>query len=121
MAPQTAYQIIHDELMLDGNARLNAATFVTTRMEPEARVLMAECADKNMIDKDEYRQTAELERRCVAMLAHLWGANDAVGGMATGCSTTGSSEPACWAAWPSSGAGVSAGGPPAWAPTRRTW
>ena len=60
-----AYQIIHDELMLDGNARLNVATFVSTWMEPQAEKLMAECLDKNMIDKDEYPQTAELEMRCV--------------------------------------------------------
>ncbi len=65
MPADSAYQIVHDELMLDGNARLNLATFVTTWMEPAARALMAECLDKNMIDKDEYPQTAELERRCV--------------------------------------------------------
>src|SRR5690606_40662905 len=52
MAPATAYQLVHDELMLDGNARLNLATFVTTWMEPEAGRLMGECRDKNMIDKD---------------------------------------------------------------------
>ena len=85
-----AYQLIHDELLLDGSARLNLATFVTTWMEPQARALMAECVDKNMIDKDEYPQTAELERRCVAMLADLWNAPDPE--QATGCSTTGSSE-----------------------------
>jgi glutamate decarboxylase len=92
MAPDTAYQIVHDELMLDGNARLNLATFVTTWMEPAARVLMAECLDKNMVDKDEYPQTAELERRCVAMLARLWNASHDEA--AVGCSTTGSSEAA---------------------------
>ena len=85
-----AYQLIHDELLLDGSARLNLATFVTTWMEPQAGRLMAECVDKNMIDKDEYPQTAELERRCVAILADLWNAPD--GQSATGCSTTGSSE-----------------------------
>jgi glutamate decarboxylase len=85
-----AYQLVHDELMLDGNARLNLATFVTTWMEPQADKLMAECADKNMIDKDEYPQTAELERRCVTILAGLWHAPDPQG--AIGCSTTGSSE-----------------------------
>ncbi|MGA3353341.1 MAG: glutamate decarboxylase [Acidimicrobiales bacterium] len=89
MPPRTAFQIIHDELMLDGNARLNLATFVTTWMEPEAELLMAECASKNMIDKDEYPQTAEMERRCVNILARLWHAE---GSSATGCSTTGSSE-----------------------------
>jgi glutamate decarboxylase len=93
MAPDLAYQIIHDELMLDGNARMNVATFVSTWMEPQAERLMAECADKNMIDKDEYPQTAEIERRCVNILADLWNA-PASAGEATGCSTTGSSEAA---------------------------
>jgi glutamate decarboxylase len=92
MPPDIAYQIIHDELMLDGNARMNLATFVTTWMEPQAEKLMSECFDKNMIDKDEYPQTAEIERRCVNILARLWHAPEA--GEATGCSTTGSSEAA---------------------------
>ncbi|MFE6690713.1 glutamate decarboxylase [Streptomyces sp. NPDC057743] len=90
LAPHAAYQFVHDELMLDGNARLNLATFVTTWMEPQADVLLAECRDKNMIDKDEYPRTAELERRCVAMLADLWHAPDP--SATIGCSTTGSSE-----------------------------
>jgi len=90
MPAETAYRIIHDELLLDGNAMLNLATFVTTWMEPEADRLMAECADKNMIDKDEYPQTAELERRCVNILADLWHAPAGAAGV--GCSTTGSSE-----------------------------
>ena len=90
MDAATAYQIVHDELMLDGNARLNLATFVTTWMDDHARRLMAACTDKNMIDKDEYPQTAELERRCVAMLAHLWHAP--ANADPVGCSTTGSSE-----------------------------
>ncbi|MFD3796109.1 glutamate decarboxylase [Streptomyces californicus] len=90
LPPLTAYRLVHDELMLDGNSRLNLATFVTTWMEPQADVLMSECRDKNMIDKDEYPRTAELERRCVAMLADLWNAPDPQ--TAVGCSTTGSSE-----------------------------
>src|SRR5262247_3596830 len=65
ISADVAYQIVHDELMLDGNARMNLATFVTTWMEPQAERLMAECFDKNMIDKDEYPQTAALEARCV--------------------------------------------------------
>ena len=36
MPEQVAYQIVHDELLLDGSARLNLATFVTTWMEPQA-------------------------------------------------------------------------------------
>jgi glutamate decarboxylase len=99
MLPDTALQTVRDELILDGNARLNLATFVTTWMEPQAQRLMAECFDKNMIDKDEYPQTAELERRCVNILAELWHAPGCEPGpdghaLATGvgCSTTGSSE-----------------------------
>jgi glutamate decarboxylase len=88
-APRVAYQLVHDELLLDGNPRLNLATFVTTWMEPEARALIDACLDRNLVDKDEYPQTAELERRCVSMLAGLWGADPLD---ATGCSTTGSSE-----------------------------
>jgi glutamate decarboxylase len=99
MLPDTALQAVRDELILDGNARLNLATFVTTWMEPQAQQLMAECFDKNMIDKDEYPQTAELERRCVNILADLWHAPTVAAGTdgqaaasAVGCSTTGSSE-----------------------------
>jgi glutamate decarboxylase len=88
----TAWQLVHDELMLDGRSRLNLATFVTTWMEPQAGLLMAECVDKNMIDKDEYPQTAEFERRCVNILADLWHAPDPAD--LIGCSTTGSSEAA---------------------------
>lgn len=92
MAPDVAYSLIHDELILDGNSRLNLATFVTTWMEPEARKLMAETFDKNMIDKDEYPQTAEIEKRCVNILARLWNASAAQ--EAVGTSTLGSSEAA---------------------------
>jgi glutamate decarboxylase len=87
---EAAYDLISSELLLDGSARLNLATFVTTSMPERAARLMAETADKNMIDKDEYPQTAEIERRCVNMIAHLW--NAPPNEEATGCSTTGSSE-----------------------------
>ena len=72
MLPQTAYQIVMDEVMLDGNARFNLATFVTTWMDEEADRLYAATFDKNMVDKDEYPQTAEIEARCVRMLGDLW-------------------------------------------------
>ncbi|MGH3793748.1 MAG: glutamate decarboxylase [Pseudonocardiaceae bacterium] len=88
--PQAVYRLVHDELLLDGSSRLNLATFVTTWMEPEAEKLMAEAFDKNMIDKDEYPQTAEIERRCVNMVAHLF--NAPADGSAVGVSTIGSSE-----------------------------
>ena len=76
---------------LDGNARFNLATFVTTWMDEEADRIYAATFDKNMIDKDEYPQTAEIEARCVRMLADLWNAPRR-GGRASGTSTTGSSE-----------------------------
>jgi glutamate decarboxylase len=90
MTPANAYQLIHDELMLDGNARLNLATFVTTWMEPEAEKLMAETFDKNMIDKDEYPQTAAIEERCINMVARLF--NSPEHEQAVGASAIGSSE-----------------------------
>jgi glutamate decarboxylase len=87
-----AYAVVRDELMLDGNSRMNLATFCQTWVEPEVHKLMDEAIDKNMIDKDEYPQTAEIENRCVQMLADLWHAPEAASTM--GCSTTGSSEAA---------------------------
>lgn len=90
MLPQTAYQIIHDEAILDGNARLNLATFVSTWMEDEAKRLYAEAFDKNMIDKDEYPATAAIEERCWRILADLWHVPDADNTIGT--SAIGSSE-----------------------------
>lgn len=90
--PETAYQIVHDEAMLDGNARMNLATFVSTWMDDEARRLYAETYDKNMIDKDEYPQTAAIEERCWRIIADLWHCPDI--DAAVGTSTIGSSEAA---------------------------
>ena len=89
---EVTYDLLRNELLLDGSARLNLATFVTTWMPPRAGILMAETADKNIVDKDEYPQTAEIERRCVNMIGRLWHAPG--GGDVTGTSTTGSSEAA---------------------------
>jgi glutamate decarboxylase len=88
MHPDTAYQLVHDEVMLDGNSRLNLATFVGTWMEPQAAALYADTYDKNMIDKDEYPATAAIEERCVRILADLWHAP----GETIGTSAIGSSE-----------------------------
>ncbi|MGN8024681.1 glutamate decarboxylase [Microbacterium sp. 22242] len=90
MDPLTAYHVVSDETMLDGNARLNLATFVTTWMDEEAQRLYAEAVDKNMIDKDEYPQTAAIETYCQRMIAELWHAPDPASAPAT--STIGSSE-----------------------------
>jgi glutamate decarboxylase len=89
---EAAYEGITSQLLLDGQARLNLATFVTTWMPSSGARLMAETADKNIIDKDEYPMTAEIEARCVNILADLWGSPERES--ATGCSTTGSSEAA---------------------------
>ena len=95
LAADVAYNIIHDELMLDGNARLNLATFVTTWMEPQAEKLMAESFDKNMIDKDEYPFTAMIEERCINIVTRLFNAPET----GVGASAIGSSEAVMLAAW----------------------
>jgi glutamate decarboxylase len=88
--PEIAFQVIQDELLLDGNARQNLATFCQTWEEPQVHKLMDLSIDKNLMDKDEYPQSAELERRCVHMLADLWNAPDAAN--TVGASSIGSSE-----------------------------
>jgi len=88
--PPIVYQLIHDELLLDGNARQNLATFCQTWEEPQVHQLMDLAIDKNLMDKDEYPQTADLERRCTRMLADLWHAPDPE--HTAGTSTVGSSE-----------------------------
>jgi glutamate decarboxylase len=94
--PRHTHRLIRDELLVEGNARLNLATFTQTWIEREAVDLLVETYDKNMIDKDEYPQTAEIERRCVNIIAALWNAPDAIDADETtapvGTSTTGSSE-----------------------------
>jgi glutamate decarboxylase len=115
--PTIAYQLVHDELLLDGNSRQNLATFCQTWVEPQVRKLMDECLDKNMVDKDEYPQTTEIESRCIRMLSDIWNSPDV--NKSVGCSTAGSSEAAilCGLAmklkWRTKRAGLrrSAGGP----------
>jgi glutamate decarboxylase len=85
-----AFQLVSDELMLDGNARQNLATFCQTWEEPEVLGLMELSINKNMIDRDEYPQTAEIERRCVHMMADLWNAPRSANSVGT--SAIGSSE-----------------------------
>ena len=88
MSALDAMRLIEDDLVLDGIPSRNLATFVTTWMEPEARRLIAENLHRNYIDHAEYPQTAEIEQRCVRMLADLFHAP----GETTGTRTQGSSE-----------------------------
>ncbi|OLF10639.1 glutamate decarboxylase [Actinophytocola xinjiangensis] len=90
--PQAVYHLLRDELELDGNAAQNLATFCTTWGDDQIHRLMDLGLTKNMIDKDEYPQTAEIESRCVHMLADLWNCPNSAD--TVGCSTTGSSEAA---------------------------
>ncbi|KAG2147342.1 pyridoxal phosphate-dependent transferase [Suillus cothurnatus] len=87
---QTAYQLIHDELALDGSPSLNLASFVQTWMPEPANKLMMENVSKNLIDQDEYPMTQEIHTRCVSILADLWHAPSTH--QAIGTATTGSSE-----------------------------
>uniref|UniRef100_A0A0E0P0K1 Glutamate decarboxylase n=1 Tax=Oryza rufipogon TaxID=4529 RepID=A0A0E0P0K1_ORYRU len=89
---EAAYQIINDELMLDGNPRLNLASFVTTWMEPECDKLIQASVNKNYVDMDEYPVTTELQNRCVNMIAHLFNAPLGDSETAVGVGTVGSSE-----------------------------
>jgi glutamate decarboxylase len=89
--PDAALGLVCDELAFDGNSRQNLATFCQTWLEDEVHRLMDKAIDKNLVDRDEYPATAELERRCIHMIAELW---HSPGGDATGCSTVGSSEAA---------------------------
>ncbi|PPS09391.1 hypothetical protein GOBAR_AA11247 [Gossypium barbadense] len=89
---EAAYQIINDELMLDGNPRLNLASFVTTWMEPECDKLIMDSINKNYVDMDEYPVTTELQNRCVNMIAHLFNAPLGESEAAVGVGTVGSSE-----------------------------
>ncbi|HEV7759748.1 MAG TPA: pyridoxal-dependent decarboxylase [Acidimicrobiales bacterium] len=90
MPPSSAYRIVRDEVMLDGNPQQNLATFITTAMEPEAESLMTECLNRTTVDGLQPLQIAELERRCVSSLANLWHAPDP--DAVVGTSTGGSSE-----------------------------
>src|SRR4030088_2882442 len=72
MSPDAAYQLVHDELNLDGNPALNLASFVTVWMEPQADRLAIEGLAKNMIDQDEYPQTEVLHERVVSMIGRLF-------------------------------------------------
>lgn len=87
---QAAYQIIHNELQLDGKPELNLSSFVTTWMEPEVEKLMVENLDKNFIDHFQYPQSQIIEARCVNILANLFNAPEATN--YAGTATIGSSE-----------------------------
>ena len=88
MEPTDALRLIEQDLVLDGIPERNLATFVTTWMEPEAQQLIAENLHRNFIDHAEYPQTAEIEQRCIRILANLFHAP----GETTGARTQGSSE-----------------------------
>ncbi|NLJ30827.1 MAG: glutamate decarboxylase [Clostridiales bacterium] len=88
--PKVILEVLKDELFLDGNARQNLATFCQTFEEQEVHEIMDLSINKNMIDKDEYPQTAAIEERCVHMIADLWHAPESKN--TVGTSTVGSSE-----------------------------
>ncbi|KAF2964135.1 hypothetical protein GQX73_g9444 [Xylaria multiplex] len=86
----TVYQLLRDELDLDGKPNLNLASFVNTYMEPNAAQLMSENLSKNLADNDEYPAMMAIHERCVSIIAQLWGVGK--GEKAVGTATTGSSE-----------------------------
>ncbi|KAF5098547.1 hypothetical protein D0Z00_001990 [Geotrichum galactomycetum] len=88
--PETSYQLIKDDLELDGKPALNLASFVNTYIDPNAEKLAVENINKNLADNDEYPALISLHERCVSILSHLW--NVPEGKTAVGTATTGSSE-----------------------------
>ena len=90
MPARAAYQIVHDEMKLDGNPALNLASFVTTWMEPEAELLINESLDKNFVDNDEYPQTEKIQARVINMVARLFNSPESCESIGVG--TIGSSE-----------------------------
>ncbi|KAK4124874.1 glutamate decarboxylase [Parathielavia appendiculata] len=86
----TVYEMLKDELDLDGRPNLNVASFVDTYLDDNAQKLMAENMGKNLADNDEYPAMLSIANRCVSILAHLWGVQK--GDKAVGSPTVGSSE-----------------------------
>jgi len=90
-APADAvYELLRDELDLDGKPNLNLASFVGTYMEDKARQLIIENLAKNLSDNDEYPAMMAIHERCISIIAHMWGVQK--GEKAVGSATTGSSE-----------------------------
>ncbi|RXK42659.1 glutamate decarboxylase [Tremella mesenterica] len=90
VSAKIAYQLLHDELELDGNPNLNLASFVHTWVPDECQKLMQENLNKNLVDQDEYPAAQQIHERCVSMISALWHAPP--GASAMGTATTGSSE-----------------------------
>ena len=88
MSALDSQRLVEEELQLEGDPNRNLATFVTTWMEPEAERLIAENNYRNFIDHAEYPISAEIEQRCIRMLADLFNAP----GETTGARCQGSSE-----------------------------
>ena len=88
MSATDAMRLVSEDLALEGDPARNLATFVTTWMEPEAQQIIATNLHRNFIDHAEYPRTAEIEQRCIRMLADLYHAP----GPTTGARTQGSSE-----------------------------
>lgn len=91
MPADVAAGIVRSRLLLDGRAALNLATFCTTMAEPELERIYAETAPINLMNREEYPASAEIEQECVNALAQLWNEDN---GRFVGCSTSGSSEAA---------------------------
>jgi glutamate decarboxylase len=91
MPASVAAGIVQSRLLLDGRAALNLATFCTTSAEPELEQIYADTASINLMNREEYPASSDIERECINALAGLWHED---GGKFVGCSTSGSSEAA---------------------------
>lgn len=90
LTEKLTYQLLHNDLSLDGNPTLNLASFVNTFSTNTANELAKENITKNLADADEYPTLMDLTQRNVSILGKLW--NRSEGTEPVGTATTGSSE-----------------------------
>ena len=85
-----AYQLVHDELDLDGNPALNLASFVTSWMEPQARLSRRRDTRQEPDRPGRVPTDRGVHQRVVSMIGRLFHAPAHC--QPTGTATIGSSE-----------------------------
>lgn len=68
------YQIIREQLSLDGDPMLNLGTFSTNAMEAEAEQLFRQAMGTNFIDKYAYPNLEKIHQQIICMLGQIFNA-----------------------------------------------
>lgn len=74
ISAQLAYEMVHDDLTLDGSTELNLASFVNVHTDDQSLKLIMENLTKNLADCDEYPALIDLQDRCISIISNLWNA-----------------------------------------------